>query len=99
LIIAYEDGYHRLAALKYLKKNEKIPVYVIDFEKQYSKIFTNGVYWLYGDDKNTKELISDYRFSLLYTICKIKSCILGELSCTALEKDGIGFKESWRICR
>jgi hypothetical protein len=97
LIVAYEDGYHRLAALKYLKKNEKIPVYVIDLEKQYSTIFTNGVYWLHINNTDSKEIISDYRFAVIYTILKIKSCLLGNLPCFALAIDGISVEKSGKI--
>lgn len=90
MIAAYEDGYHRLAAVKYLRESIDIPVRIIDFENQYDHISTNGVYW-FDFNGNYKELSSDYRFPLLYTLCKIKSVICGSSCRQILDFDGIHY--------
>lgn len=82
LIVAFGDGYHKLAAISYLKKNILVPAYIVDFLLQFDHIITDGVYWR-KNGSNEPELTSDYRFSVLYTLSALKNCLVHKESKTS----------------
>lgn len=94
MIIAYGDGYHRLAAIRYFEKKEPVSAIIIDFSKQYDAIVTNGILWKNTLD-NDIELTSDYRFSVLYTLCAlIKHLESNNHNCLSASMTGITIRKN-----
>ncbi len=94
LIIGLGDGQNRLQAISYTGYDVEIPVYEYDLTKQFFDVFTDGEHWFHANARSCEtELTSDFRFSVLYTLAKIRYFYENDIPIGFLEKDGLELRD------